>query len=132
MSLFSKLAGKATVGANLSYVEDYLLEGEEIIISFQFIRDCIIFSNLGIYYVDVQGIGTKVEVKFFPRKNIKSVSFETAGTMDLDVDIKIGVDGNTVMVNNIPYSAPLSFKVPKGQKEEAKKIVNIVKQYYLC
>lgn len=134
MGLYDKLTGKASAGANLSTIQDFLLDGETVLSSYQFIRDSIILTDLGLYLVDVQGItGKKVEVKFFPAKNIKSVSFETAGNFDLDVDIKIGVDGNTVMgPQGAYYSAPISFKVPSSQAEQAKEVVAQVKKYYLC
>lgn len=133
MGLYDKLVGNATMGADLKHVSKFILDGEEVLASFQFIRDQIILTNLGIYSVDVQGLtGKKVEVKFFPKKNIKSVSFETAGNFDLDVDIKIGVDGNTVMGPQGAYfSAPISFKVPKKQSNEASEIINLVKAVYL-
>lgn len=134
MGLYDKLTGKATMGADLKYVQDFLFDGEEVLSSYQFIRDSIILTNLGFYLVDVQGItGKKVEVKFFPAKNVKSVSYETAGNFDLDVDIKIGVDGNTVMgPQGAYYSAPISFKVPSKQAKQAKEIISLVKKYYLC
>lgn len=134
MGLYSKLTGKATVGADTGKIKEFLLEDEEIIASYQFIRDSIILSNYGIYMIDVQGMtGKKVEIKFIPKRNVKSVTFETAGTFDLDVDIKIGVDGNTALSSaGIPYSAPISFKVPSAQANEGKKIINQIKKYYLC
>ncbi|MDY2744473.1 MAG: PH domain-containing protein, partial [Methanosphaera sp.] len=90
-------------------------------------------TNYGIYDVDVQGLtGKKVEVKFFPKDTIKTISFETAGTLDFDVDIKIGVTNNTtVTAEGAAFSAPLSFKVPSEQANEAKQIVNLVKIHYL-
>ncbi|MGL4849291.1 MAG: PH domain-containing protein [Clostridium sp.] len=135
MGFYDKITGKGTAGgADLSRLDDFLLPNESIIASYQFIRDSIVLTNLGVYMIDVQGVtGKKVETKFFPRKNIKSVSFETAGSFDLDVDIKIGVDGNTVVTaNGIPYSAPIAFKVPKAQANEAKRIINQIKEHYLC
>lgn len=133
MGLYDKLTGKATMSNNNKYVEDFLSNDESIIASFTFLRDSITFTNKGIYFVDVQGIGKKVEVKFFPGKNVKSVTFETAGSFDLDVDIKISIDGNTVFnANGIPYNAPLSFMVPKGQGNQAREVVKIVKDLYLC
>lgn len=30
------------------------------------------------------------------------------------------------------YSAPISFKVPKKQVDQAKEVINLVKKYYLC
>ena len=134
MGLYDKLTGKATMGANLKYVEDFFLDGEQVLSSYQFIRDSVVLTSLGLYLVDVQGLtGKKVEVKFFPARNIKSITFETAGNFDLDVDIKIGVDGNTVMgPQGAYYSAPISFKVPSSQAEQAKEILAQVKKYYLC
>jgi len=134
MGFFHKMAGHAEVGADLKHVTDYLFEGEQVIQSFQFFRDQIILTNLGIYTVDVQGLsGKKVEVKFFPKDCIKTISYETAGTFDFDVDIKIGVSNNPmVLPNGGSVNMPISFKVPSSQAAEAKTIVMLVKQYYLC
>lgn len=134
MGIYDKVTGKATLGADITPIKDFVLEGEDIIASYQFFRDSVILTSLGIYNVDVQGLtGKKVEVKFFPKKNIKSVSYETAGNFDLDVDIKIGVEGNTVMgPGGAYYSAPISVKVPKKQAAEAKEVINLVKVNYLC
>lgn len=134
MGLYDKMTGKATLGADISIIKDFLLDNEEVISSYQFFRDSVILTNLGIYNVDVQGLtGKKVEVKFFPKKNVKSISYETAGNFDLDVDVKIGVDGNSVMGPGGAYfSAPISFKVPKKQSAEVKEVINLVKKYYLC
>ncbi|CEK30177.1 Protein of unknown function (DUF1696) [[Clostridium] sordellii] len=134
MAFFNKLAGYGSIDNSAGdRIKDYLIDGEEVIQAFTFIRDSIILSNYGIYLVDVQGVsGKKVEVKFFPSKNVKSISFESASTFDLDVDIKIGVDGNSTMgQNGIQYNAPISFKVPKTQAQEAKQIVKLVKKHYL-
>lgn len=133
MSLFNKLAGYASMDNSLEKkLADYMLDDEEIIMGFTFIRDSVVLTNYGIYMIDVQGMsGKKVEIKFFPGKNVKSISFESASTFDLDVDIKIGVDGNTVVNGNVSYNAPISFKVPKNQADEAKQIVKLVKQNYL-
>ena len=134
MSFFNKIAGYGSMNNNIEHqISDYLLDDENVIMAFTFIRDSIVLTNYGIYTLDVQGIsGKKVEVKFFPGKNIKSISFESASTFDLDVDIKISVDGNTAInQNGISYNAPITFKVPKKQAEEAREIVKLVKKHYL-
>ena len=133
MALFNKLAGHAEVGADLTPVMDYLFDNEEVIQSFQFLRDSIVLTNLGIYVVDVQGIsGKKKEVKFFPKKTIKTISYESAGTLDIDVDIKIGVDNNPmILMEGGSVNIPISFKVPSSQAEEAKEIIMLVKRHYL-
>jgi len=133
MGFLNKMMGHAEIGADLSYVTEYLFEGEEVIQSFQFFRDQIILTNLGIYTVDVQGVsGKKVEVKFFPKSCIKTISYETAGTFDLDVDIKIGVSNNPYILDNGgSVNMPISFKVPSSQAQEAKSIIMLVKRFYL-
>ncbi|MGL4762840.1 MAG: PH domain-containing protein [Sarcina sp.] len=134
MGLYDKLMGNGSIVTDASIINEYLLNNEQVIMGFKFIRDSIVLTNLGIYMIDVQGItGKKVEVKFIPGKSVSNVSFETAGTFDLDVDIKIGVQNNTALgANGVPYNAPISFKVPSAQSNEAKKIVKLIKQYYLC
>ena len=135
MSIFNKIAGYGSINNNIEHqISDYLLDDENVIMAFTFIRDSVVLTNYGIYTLDVQGVsGKKVEVKFFPGKNIKSISFESASTFDLDVDIKISVDGNSAInQNGIPYNAPILFKVPKKQAQEAREIVKLVKKHYLC
>lgn len=135
MSIFNKIAGYGSINNNIEHqISDYLLDDENVIMAFTFVRDSVVLTNYGIYTLDVQGVsGKKVEVKFFPGKNIKSISFESASTFDLDVDIKISVDGNSAInQNGIPYNAPISFKVPKKQAEGAREIVKLVKKHYLC
>ena len=135
MSIFNKIAVYGSINNNIEHqISDYLLDDENVIMAFTFVRDSVVLTNYGIYTLDVQGVsGKKVEVKFFPGKNIKSILFESASTFDLDVDIKISVDGNSAInQNGIPYNAPISFKVPKKQAEEAREIVKLVKKHYLC
>ena len=135
MSIFNKIAGYGSINNNIEHqISDYLLDDENVIMAFTFVRDSVVLTNYGIYTLDVQGVsGKKVEVKFFPGKNIKSISFESASTFDLDVDIKISVDGNSAInQNGIPYNAPISLKVPKKQAQEAREIVKLVKKHYLC
>ena len=134
MSFFNKISGYGSINNNIEHqISEYLLDDENVIMAFTFIRDSIILTNYGIYTLDVQGLsGKKVEVKFFPGKNIKSISFESASTFDLDVDIKISVDGNSAIhQNGMHYNQPISFKVPKKQAEEARDIVKLVKKHYL-
>lgn len=134
MGFYDKLVGNATTDSNNGFVEQFLLNGEEIIQSYKFIRDSIVLTNLGIYMIDVQGItGKKVETKFFPAKVVESISFETAGSLDMDADIKIGVRGNTVVTaQGVMSNAPISFKVAKAQQKEAMEIIQLVKINYLC
>ena len=135
MALLDKVIGYGYVSEDMSkdYVSEFFFEDEKVIQSYQFLRDQIILTNYGIYEVDVQGLsGKKVEVKFFPKETIRTISFETAGVIDFDVDIKIGVTNNIVVnENGAAYSEPISFKVPSSQADEAKEVVRLVKKHYL-
>lgn len=136
MSLFNKVAGYGTLNIDkklIEKIEPFMLDDESILQAFTFIRDSIVLTNKGLYFIDVQGLtGKKVEVKFFPGKNIKAISFETAGNFDLDVDIKISVDGNTKLLSNgVSYNEPISFKVPKSQSSEAKEIIKLIKEHLM-
>ena len=45
MGLYDKLTGKATIGADLKYVQDYIFDGEEVITSYQFFSDSIVLTT---------------------------------------------------------------------------------------
>lgn len=74
----------------------------------------------------------KCKLNFILKKTIKTISFESAGSFDFDVDIKIGVSNNPVVLMECgAMNMPISFKVPKAQAEEAKQIIHLVKEHYL-
>jgi hypothetical protein len=129
MGLMDRLIGHAEVNdASSNNVERFFGAGESVVAAFRFMRDEIVVTNRGIFVVDVQGLtGKKKETKYFPLKGLKYVAFESGGTLDLDADIKIGVDGNTEIVNGIPHNKPLSFKIPKAQSEQGEKFMRLLK-----
>ena len=130
MGLLNKAMGRAEVNEEVDYVKQYFSEGEEVIQSFHFFRDELILTNFGIYFMDVQGLtGKKVEVRFVPKTDIANVSFETAGRLDFDVDIKIGLKYGFLGKNQMIKA--FHFKVPRSQSEEAQQIVKLVKTHYL-
>lgn len=127
--MFDKLMGKAAIVTESSYgIERFLDEDEQIIQIFKFIRDEVIITSKGIFNIDAQGItGKKVEYKFFPKKALKYVSIETAGTLDRDFDLKIGVEGNTVVTQNTSFSAPIALKVHKNDTEMGFALYKMIK-----
>ncbi|MET0403790.1 MAG: PH domain-containing protein [Cystobacter sp.] len=129
MGLFDKMLGNAEVSGKSAYqVERFLGDGEQVLAVFRFVRDEIVITDRGLFTVDVQGLtGAKKEYKYFPLKGIKYVSYESAGTFDLDADIKIGVDGNTQLVEHVAVSAPLSFKIPKAQAADGERFFKLIK-----
>jgi hypothetical protein len=99
MGLFSALLGNAGAVSKENLVNDYgklLIEGEEIELGFKLIRDTFIFTTKRLILIEKQGItGSKVEYKSIIYKSISRFSIETAGTFDLEAELKIWVSSET-------------------------------------
>lgn len=95
MGLFSALLGNAGSVSQEELKKDYgklLIEGEEIELGFKLIRDVFIFTTKRLILVDKQGFtGSKIEYKSITYKNISRFSIETAGTFDLEAELKIWI-----------------------------------------
>jgi hypothetical protein len=98
MGLLDSLMGNAseidvaTVAAEFTQI---LGPGERTEKAYQLIRDTIVFTDKRLIYVDRQGLsGKKVEYQSIPYRNISRFSVETAGSLDLDAELKIWVGGN--------------------------------------
>ena len=83
-----------------------LIPGENVLAAFKTVRDVVFLTNYRLALVDVQGLtGRKVDVQSIPYKSIVRYSVETAGTFDLDADLKIWVSGS---------AAPIEIKIGRG------------------
>ncbi len=95
MGLFSALLGNAGAVNQETLVKEYgklLITGEEIELGFKLIRDTFIFTNKRLILIEKQGItGSKIEYKSITYKSISRFSVETAGTFDLEAELKIWV-----------------------------------------
>ncbi|WP_276374181.1 PH domain-containing protein [Chryseolinea sp. H1M3-3] len=95
MGIFSALLGNAGAVSQDELKKDYaklLLEGEEIELGFKLIRDIFIFTSKRLILVDKQGLtGSKTEYLSVAYKSISRFSIETAGTFDLDAELKIWI-----------------------------------------
>lgn len=95
MGLFSALLGNAGAVSQETLAKDYgqlLVQGEEIELGFKLIRDVFIFTNKRLILVDKQGLtSSKVEYKSVTYKSITRFSIETAGTFDLEAELKIWI-----------------------------------------
>lgn len=95
MGIFSALMGNAGTVSQEDLLKKYgqlLIDREEIEMGFKLIRDTFIFTNKRLILVDVQGLtGSKTEYKSITYKSITRFSVETAGTFDLDAELKIWV-----------------------------------------
>jgi hypothetical protein len=99
MGIFSALLGNAGAVDKESLVKDYgklLIENETIELGFKLIRDTFIFTNKRLILIEKQGItGSKIEYKSIIYKSISRFSIETAGTFDLEAELKIWVSSET-------------------------------------
>ncbi|WP_316793767.1 PH domain-containing protein [Pedobacter frigoris] len=95
MGLFSALMGNAGAVSKDDLLKNYgtlLIENEEIELGFKLIRDTFIFTSKRLIIVDVQGLtGSKTEYVSIAYKSISRFSIETAGTFDLDAELKIWI-----------------------------------------
>ncbi|MBT0608662.1 PH domain-containing protein [Aequorivita echinoideorum] len=95
MSILGKILGNASEVAPEKLNEKYarlLVKDETVELGFTLLRDVFMFTNKRLILVDVQGLtGSKVEYKSMPYKNISRFSLETAGTFDLDAELKIWI-----------------------------------------
>jgi len=100
MSLFNKILGNASEVSVEKLVEKYgrlLSDNEQIELGFQLIRDTFMFTNKRLILIDVQGLtGSKMECKSFPYKSISRFSLETAGTFDLEAELKIWISSESL------------------------------------
>jgi hypothetical protein len=99
MGIFSAILGNAGEVSQDELTKKYgqlLIEAESIELGFKLIRDTFIFTNKRLIIVDVQGLtGSKTEYKSVTYKSISRFSIETAGTFDLDAEVKnMGVKRN--------------------------------------
>ncbi len=74
--------------------------GEQVHAAYQLIRDVFLFTDRRLIMVDKQGVtGRKVEYHSIPPyRSITHFSVETAGTFDLDAELKIWLSGMSVPV----------------------------------
>lgn len=95
----------ATAARPDEFVEKHghaLVNGEEVHFAFKTIRDFIVFTNWRILRVNVQGItGSKREYLTVPYRAVNAFAIESAGTFDLDSEIKIFLSGHP----------PIEFKI---------------------
>lgn len=95
MGFFSEMLGNAGSVSQEELNKQFgqlLCDGETFELGFKLIRDMFIFTNKRLILVDKQGItGSKTEYKSISYKSISRFSVETAGTFDLDAELKIWV-----------------------------------------
>ncbi|MER7043849.1 MULTISPECIES: PH domain-containing protein [Streptomyces] len=96
MGLFGNAHPIDPAAAQQDYVR-LLGHGEQVHAAYLLVRDTILFTDRRLIFVDKQGItGKKVEYHSIPYRSITHFAVETAGTFDLDAELKIWISGNSV------------------------------------
>ena len=97
MSIFSSLLGNAGAIDKQILEKDYgnlLIPSEKIEVGFKLLRDTFIFTDKRLIIIDVQGLtGKKMQYLSVMYKSISRFSIETAGSFDLDAELKIWISG---------------------------------------
>jgi len=100
MGLFSALIGNAGVVTQEELIREYgklLTEGEELELGFKLLRDTFIFNTKRLILIDKQGFtGSKTEYLSINYRHISRFSIETAGTFDLEAELKIWISSEAV------------------------------------
>jgi hypothetical protein len=86
-----------------------LAPGEQIEKAYQLIRDMFVFTDKRLIFVNRQGMsGKKVEYLSIPYRSVTRFSVETAGTFDLDAELKIWVTGGQAPIQ-LQFNKKLSI-----------------------
>ena len=97
MSLFNAILGTSSKMNSQEIMKKFghmLIEGESIQHAYRSIRDFFVFTNKRLILVDQQGFtGRKAEYLCIPYKSISIYSIETAGTFEVDSELKIWIRG---------------------------------------
>jgi hypothetical protein len=99
MGIFDGLMGNASEVSVAEVEKEFskvLAQNESIEKVYKLIRDLFIFTDKRLILIDKQGLtGKKIELHSIPYKNITHFSIETAGSFDLDAELKIWISGSS-------------------------------------
>ena len=97
MSFLDGIIGNASRVDPAAAAQEYarlLINGEPVHAAYVLVRDAILFTDRRLILIDKQGVtGRKIEYHTLPYRNITHFSIETAGTFDLDAELKIWMSG---------------------------------------
>jgi hypothetical protein len=98
MSFLGGMIGNASRMDPAAAAQEYgrlLGNGEQVHAAYLLVRDAFLFTDRRLILIDKQGLtGKKVEYHTVPYKSITHFSVETAGTFDLDAELKIWLSGS--------------------------------------
>lgn len=95
--MFTEKVNPDELGLDL---DQFLVEGEEIVTAYKTVRDIAIFTTKRVVVRDKQGItGKKIETYTIPYKSIHMFSVENAGTFDLTSEVTLWTKSGTIKLN---------------------------------
>ena len=75
-------------------IQPLLLKNEQVMSAYKAMRDYVVFTNMRVISVNVQGItGKKKDYTSLPYSKVTAYSIETAGTLDLDSELEMYFSG---------------------------------------
>lgn len=118
MGLLSRMLGHASeadVGSIEDTLEHVLAEGEKVEKAFQLMRDLIIFTTHRMILIDRQGVtGRKAEYHSVPYRAVTHFSVESAGTFDLEAELKIWLSGTPAPIQKTFSRGKTIFEVQRA------------------
>lgn len=98
---------KGTVQKELAPI---LITDETVEAAFKLFRDLMVFTEKRLILVDKQGMtGKKVEYHSIPYKSISHFSIESAGTFDMDAELKIWISSSIEPLVNKQFKKDASI-----------------------
>ena len=102
MSLISGWMGHASNIDVAKLQKEYapiLADGEQLVAAFRLVRDSFVFTTHRLILINVQGMtGRKTEFLTIPYTSITRFAKESAGTFDLDAELKIWIRGESAPI----------------------------------
>ncbi len=100
-------------GKMLPAINEFLIDGEQVLSAFQTIRDQVVFTNKRVIAANVQGLtGRKTDYTSIPYSKIQTFSVETAGVLDLDCEIELYISA----VGKVKFEIKGNFDIVKFNK----------------
>ncbi len=75
-------------------VDQLLIDGEEPIYAFATVRDGLVFTNMRVIAINIQGVtGKRKDFTSLPYRRIQAYSIETSGVFDIDCELELWFSG---------------------------------------
>jgi hypothetical protein len=108
-------AAEADIESVEETLEHALADDENVEKAFQLMRDLIIFTNRRMILVDRQGMtGRKAEYHSVPYRAVTHFSVESAGTFDLEAELKIWISSTADPIQKTFARGQTIFDVQKA------------------